>query len=196
MVTRSSAASSQRRTQSFALASDHDDNRAAQIRCEQRPAGPRRGGDNAATMAVRVVDRLATVPVEQNRQAQRAAHRAAQCLPAERIRARARAHDAACSGCLGDAYDRSEVARLLHVESDDGERRASDRGACRPPAAACRQRLAGLVDIAHGSAPSLPGPRPWPPPCQGDAVGRPAPRHQAVHRGGWRRPLHGSSCPL
>ena len=61
-------------------------------------------------------------------QAQGAAHRSAQGLPSERIRARPRAHDSRGAGGIGRPDDRADVARVLHaVHHDDAHgRRAGD----------------------------------------------------------------------
>ena len=64
------------------------------------------------------------VGVRHDRQAQRAAHRAAQRLPAERIGRAAGDDDAGRAAGLGDAHDRADVAGILHVDGDDDQRSA------------------------------------------------------------------------
>ena len=82
---------------------------------EERPAAARRGGDDAAAVTARFVDRFADVPVDENRQPQGAAHRPAKRLPAERIGACAGADDAARATGFRDAHDRADISRILYV---------------------------------------------------------------------------------
>ena len=74
-------------------------------------------------MPPRVGGRMIRRRIDGDRQPQRAAHRPAQRLPAERVGGAARRDDAARAAGFRDAHDRADIARILHVGGDDDERR-------------------------------------------------------------------------